>query len=85
MKTNYLFRYTKVFVTSLMVFLWATVSLNAQCPTITNQTPPPICNGSGYTLSNLSADYATDNGNGIVWYNAATGGNGLDPNQLVHR
>ena len=85
MKTNYLFRYTKVFVTSLMVFLWATVSLNAQCPTITNQTPPPICNGSGYTLSNLSADYATDNGNGIVWYNAATGGNGLDPNQLVQQ
>ena len=85
MKTNYLLRYTKVFVTSLMVFLWATVSLNAQCPTITNQTPPPICNGSGYTLSNLSADYATDNGNGIVWYNAATGGNGLDPNQLVQQ
>ena len=84
MKTNYLLRCTKVFVTSLMVFLWATVSLNAQCPTVTDPTPPPICNGAGYTLSDLSDDYATEvGGNGIVWYNAATGGSGLDSNQLA--
>ncbi len=85
MKANYLLRYTKVFVTSLMVFLWATVSLKAQCPTITDSAPPPICNGAGYTLSDLSSDYATDNGNGIVWYTGATGGSGLDPNQLVQQ
>ena len=83
MKTKSLLRFTKTFVTFIMVFLWTTFSVNAQCPTVTNPTPPPICDASGYTFANLSTDYAVDAGNGIVWYNAATGGNTFDANELV--
>ncbi|MCF7559269.1 gliding motility-associated C-terminal domain-containing protein [Sabulilitoribacter multivorans] len=83
MKTKSLSRITKIFVSFLMVFLWTTFSLNAQCPTVTDPTPPPVCDASGYTFANMSADYATDNGNGIVWYNAATGGSPFNNSQLV--
>lgn len=51
-----------------VVFLWATY-VKAQCPII-NSSTPIICNATGYTFANLSADYVTDGGNGIVWYNA---------------
>ncbi|WP_299551948.1 gliding motility-associated C-terminal domain-containing protein [Seonamhaeicola sp.] len=66
----------------ILVLLWTSYASFGQCPTITDPNPT-ICDASGYTFSDLSADYATDNGNGIVWYNAATGGSPFNPNQLV--
>ena len=58
-------------------------SASAQCPTITNPSPPPICDASGYTFANLSTDFATNNGSGIVWYNAPTGGSPITNSRLV--
>lgn len=83
MKTNFILRIAKTFVAFVMVFLWASLSLNAQCPTVTNSTPPPICDASGYTFADLSIDFAIDNGNGIVWYNIASGGSPFNNTQLV--
>ena len=84
MKTITLLRYTKNFVAFIMVFLWTTFSVNAQCPTIVDPTPPPICDASGFTFADLSSPtYVTDNGNGIVWYDALTGGAAFLDNQLV--
>ena len=54
----------------------------AQCPTISNSSPPPICDASGFTFNDLNA-FATDGGNGIVWYDAPNGGNPFNSNQLV--
>jgi gliding motility-associated-like protein len=54
----------------------------AQCPTISNSNPPPICDASGYTFNDLNA-FATDNGNDIVWYNAPSGGVPFNSNELV--
>src|SRR5690606_25591505 len=68
MKTNYLFKRVKMYAVYSVVFLWATY-VKAQCPII-NSSTPIICNATGYTFANLSADYVTDGGNGIVWYNA---------------
>jgi len=53
----------------------------AQCPTV-NNSAPLICDASGYTFSDLST-FVTDLGNGIVWYDAATGGTPFAPNELV--
>ncbi|MBU3820907.1 gliding motility-associated C-terminal domain-containing protein [Flavobacteriaceae bacterium XHP0103] len=83
MKTNYVFRYAKLFAVYIMVFLWGTNMANAQCPTV-NDPNPIICDASGYTFSNLSADYATDNGGGIVWYDQSSGGTAFNPSQLVN-
>ena len=83
MKAKTLLRYPRFFVTFIMFFLWASFSLNAQCPTVTNPTPPPICDASGYTFSDLSSDFATDNGGGIFWYDMATGGAAFNATQLV--
>ncbi|WP_411766767.1 gliding motility-associated C-terminal domain-containing protein [Winogradskyella sp. A3E31] len=66
----------------VFVFFWASLSVNAQCPTITDPTPPPICDASGFTFSDLNT-FATDNGNGIVWYDVATGGSPFNSNELV--
>ena len=54
----------------------------SQCPTVTNSSPPPICDASGFTFNDLNA-YATDGGNGIVWYDTPSGGSPFNPNQLV--
>jgi gliding motility-associated-like protein len=83
MKAKTLFRYTKPFVAFIMLFLWNVFSLNAQCPTVTNPTPSAICDASGYTFSDLSGDFATDNGGGIFWYDNATGGAPYNATQLV--
>ena len=82
MKTKSLFRYAKTFATFIMVFLWAVVSVNAQCPTISDPAPPSICDASNFTFNDLNS-FATDNGNGIVWYNAVTGGVPFGITQLV--
>ncbi|WP_136481527.1 gliding motility-associated C-terminal domain-containing protein [Cognatitamlana onchidii] len=55
---------------------------SAQCPTINNPNPVICADGAGYTFSDLNA-YATDAGNGLVWYDAATGGNSFNQNELV--
>tara|TARA_R110000868_G_scaffold399053_1_gene672592 strand:+ start:12737 stop:16927 length:4191 start_codon:yes stop_codon:yes gene_type:complete len=82
MKTKFLFRYVIKSAAYLFVFIWTIVSANAQCPT-TIPTPPTICDAAGYTFADLSADYATDTGGGIVWYNAISGGTRFFSNQLV--
>ncbi len=54
----------------------------AQCPTIPDPNPPAICNADGFTFGDLNA-YAVDGGDGIVWYDMATGGVAFDPAQIV--
>ncbi len=83
MKTKLFFRHVLKYATYIFVFMWTLISANAQCPTIANPTPAAICDAAGYTFANLSADYATDTGGGIVWYSAASGGTIFYPNQLV--
>ncbi|WP_372936182.1 gliding motility-associated C-terminal domain-containing protein [Seonamhaeicola sp.] len=83
MKTKPIFKVSTLFVTFVMAMLWTFFSATAQCPTVTNSTPPPICNASGYTFADLSADYATDNGNGIVWYNSLTSNDPYIDNELL--
>ncbi|WP_186826933.1 hypothetical protein, partial [Seonamhaeicola algicola] len=67
----------------LLWFLGFTLTSYAQCPLIPNPTPAPICDASSFTFSNLNT-YATDMGNGIVWYDAPTGGTAYNANQLVY-
>ncbi len=67
-----------------LLFLFLSFSMTAQCPTITDPSPPPICDASGYTFGDLSAStFVTDTGDGIVWYNADTGGTAFNSNELV--
>jgi len=66
----------------VLVFMWTAFSAFAQCPTISTPTPI-ICDASGYNFADLSTNYAVDNGNGIVWYDAVTGGSTFIPSQLV--
>ena len=83
MKTKSLFRYALQYAIYSFVFFWTAFSLYAQCPTIPDVTPPPICDAAGYTFADLSADFATDEGGGIVWYDALTGGNDFGSTELV--
>ncbi len=82
MKTKSIFRYVIKCAAYLFVFIWTIFSANAQCPT-TIPTPPAICDAAGYTFADLSADFATDTGGGIVWYSANVGGTKYFSNQLV--
>ncbi|XMO88287.1 gliding motility-associated C-terminal domain-containing protein [Algibacter sp. AS12] len=54
----------------------------SQCPTVTNPSPPPICDAAGYSFGDLNAN-ASDGGDGIVWYDSPTGGNAFNVNELV--
>ena len=54
----------------------------SQCPTITDPTPLPICDASGFTFNDLNT-FATDGGNGIVWYDVPAGGSPFNVNELV--
>ena len=65
----------------LLFLLLFSLKISAQCPTIPT-SPITICDASGFTFNNLNAS-ATDVGNGISWYDAATGGNLQAPNSLV--
>jgi len=80
MKTRLLFKSTFNHLTYIMIFLLGTLSVKAQCPTVT--PPPVICDASGFTFADLDA-FATDQGGGIVWYDAAVGGNAFNGNELV--
>ncbi len=66
----------------LLWLLWVPLVLTAQCPTIPNSNPAPICDASGFTFSDLNA-FAVDEGNGIAWYDQATGGTQFNMNDLV--
>ncbi len=70
------------FASYIFVFLWTSFSVFGQCPTIAVSNPPPICDASGFTFADLNA-FATNNGNGIVWYSSSTGGSAYQPSQLV--
>ncbi|MGC6432446.1 MAG: gliding motility-associated C-terminal domain-containing protein [Jejuia sp.] len=83
MKTKPKLEYMRIPLYFSLLLLFVSLSAHAQCPTISNPTPPAICDASGYTFADLSTDYATDQGNGIVWYDAATGGSLFNSNELV--
>lgn len=81
MKTNDLFRWIKIFSIHAGIGL-CSAFMSAQCPTITN-TSPLVCDATGYTFLDLSNDYVTDGGNGIVWYSVPVGGIPISNIQLV--
>lgn len=66
----------------IICFFLVSLSTFAQCPTIDDGTPPPICNASGFTFNDLNA-FATDMGNGIAWFDSPTGGNLFSGTELV--
>ena len=66
----------------IMVFFATILTAFAQCPTVSNSSPPAICDAAGYTFSDLNT-FAIDNGGGILWYDSPTGGNFFNNNQLV--
>ncbi len=82
MKTTLLFRNVLKNIFYMLLLLYTSLSVYAQCPTIADPAPPAICNASGFTFNDLNA-YATDGGNGIVWYDVSTGGVPFDPTGLV--
>lgn len=82
MKTKSLFRNVIISITYVLVFFWTSFSAKAQCPSISDPLPPAICDASGFTFNDLNT-YATDNGNGIIWYDVATGGIPFSGVQLV--
>ncbi len=67
----------------ILLFLWTPLLVSSQCPTLTNPNPV-ICDASNFTFADLDA-FANDIGNGIVWYDSATGGNFFPSNQLVEQ
>ncbi len=83
MKTALLLRKAFNHVLFFLLLFGSSKTLFAQCPTITNSNPPPICDASGFTFNDLSTTYATDAGNGIVWYDADSGGNPYNGTQRV--
>ena len=82
MKNTLTFRNVLKYAFYVLMLLCASLSVSAQCPTIADSTPSAICNASGFTFSDLNA-YATDGGNGIVWYNVPTGGTPFNINEQV--
>ncbi|WP_298237595.1 gliding motility-associated C-terminal domain-containing protein [uncultured Algibacter sp.] len=82
MKTKPLSRHLLRIVSCILLLLWTTNQVFAQCPNIADPSPPPICDASGFTFSDLDA-FATTGGNGIVWYNVATGGTAYFDTELV--
>ncbi|GAA4938142.1 hypothetical protein GCM10023314_08430 [Algibacter agarivorans] len=72
-----------LFIGLFTLLLFGTLfTASAQCPSIPNPTPAPICNASGFTFNDLNV-YATDGGSSIVWYDVLTGGSPYNINQLV--
>jgi len=82
MKKSLLLEHAIIHRLVALLFLWAPIFLNAQCPTVTD--PAVICDASNFTFADLNA-FATDQGNGIVWYDAATGGSPFSATQLVQQ
>ncbi len=82
MKTKLTSRNALFYVFLNLLFWGISFPMYAQCPTIANSNPPPICDASGFTFSDLNA-FATDGGNGIVWYDMLTGGTPFNTNELV--
>ena len=82
MKTKTTSRSAYLSTSFSLLFLLLSITMTAQCPTISNSNPPPICDASGYTFNDLNA-LAIDTGNGIVWYNAPSGGTPFNINELV--
>ncbi len=91
MKTNFLLRYAKLFVSFFIVFLWLTVSVNAQCPTVITSNPPPICEeGAGLTYGALTTLLVNNgsivtNGATVRWYSDPTGGVPFVVSELVNQ
>ncbi|GAA4894672.1 hypothetical protein GCM10023311_19210 [Flaviramulus aquimarinus] len=82
MKTKLTSRNTLFNVLFTLLLFGISFTAFAQCPTIPNSSPPAICNASGFTFNDLNT-YAVDGGNGIVWYDSATGGSAFNPDELV--
>ena len=82
MRTKSTRKHVLVYASFYLLFFGLSFSSYAQCPVITDPTPPSICDASGFTFNDLNT-YAIDGGNGIVWYDAATGGSLFNPTELV--
>mgnify|MGYP000094304087 CR=1 FL=1 len=82
MKTSPIKKNALQYVFFYVLLLGMSYSGFSQCPTISNSSPPPICDASGFTFNNLN-DFATDAGSGIFWYDSPTGGTAFNPDQLV--
>ncbi|WP_452601075.1 T9SS type B sorting domain-containing protein [Pontimicrobium sp. MEBiC06410] len=77
-----LFRKAYMHISYILVFLFTALSASAQCPTVTTPNPNPICDAAGLTFADLNI-YVTDNGGGVVWYDALTNGNAFTDSELV--
>lgn len=75
-------KYAQIRAYFSLLFLLVSYSMTAQCPTISDSNPPPICDASGYAFVDLNA-FATDNGNGILWYDVPSGGTPFNANELI--
>ncbi|MDO5974659.1 gliding motility-associated C-terminal domain-containing protein [Flavivirga jejuensis] len=86
MKPTLLFRNVLKNTFYVLLLLCASFSVSAQCPTIPVTNPSPICDASGLTfndLMNAPYNFVTDEGDGVVWYDALTGGNSFNLTELV--
>ncbi|WAC03751.1 hypothetical protein N7U66_10165 [Lacinutrix neustonica] len=81
MKKRSLSRKSVILASFFLVFLSSMSYMHAQCPTVNNPNPL-ICDASGFTFNDLNA-FATDNGDGVLWYSSLTGGNAFASTQLV--
>ena len=64
------------------VFFGTFINSYSQCPTVDDPNPS-ICDASAFSFNDLSTLYATDNGDGIVWYDALVGGSAFTSTELV--
>ncbi len=83
MKKSLLLKHDIIHRLLVLLFLWAPLLVIAQCPTLTDPNPV-ICDASNFTFADLNA-FANDQGNGIVWYDSATGGSTFAATQLVEQ
>lgn len=66
----------------LLLFICNVCFIGAQCPTIADPNPPPICDASGFTFNDLGA-YASGGGSSVRWYGLPSGGAPFSANQFV--
>ncbi len=72
---------TKITLICILAIFGFSFQAFSQCPTIINPNPV-ICDASGLTISDLDA-FANDLGNGISWWDSATGGFQYVDTQLI--
>ena len=81
MKINTHYKILAKAIFYIMFFNLSIQTALAQCPVV-NDTSPIICDAAGFTFNDLNS-FATDSGNGIVWFDAPSGGSAFNSNELV--